>query len=290
MVVVFHDRLDELAECLESLLPEQVSVVVIDVSKGSSAQGVANRFSFVTYRAAPENRGYGWACNLGISIARTEVVIVSNSDVMFLSGSVAILEAAVANRKAIAAPIQLVRRGGPAGQDSLQPLPGMRTALTKWLWIGRKRRDAQRAADLETMLRASETRDVAGKYALSGACVAASSESWKELQGFDEGFFLYEEDIDLSLRAAAASHSVLLVSPAQVVHESGTNDRGLAFASLNTAARSEQRLWRKHRIGRSFPVRVLQVVGLLLRGFVALITGRTGAARTYAKVAMRARA
>ncbi|WP_369371104.1 glycosyltransferase [Promicromonospora sp. Populi] len=65
---------------------------------------------------------------------------------------------------------------------------------------------------------------------LSGACLALGAELWSELGGFDEDYFLYWEDVDLSWRAAALGARLQVVDGAHVVHdEGGTQDsRGRA--------------------------------------------------------------
>ncbi|ROR67379.1 glycosyltransferase family 2 protein [Agrococcus jenensis] len=54
----------------------------------------------------------------------------------------------------------------------------------------------------------------------TGACFAISAELWTLLGGFDEEYFLYWEDIDLSHRAIAAGARLELVD-AEVVHDQG---------------------------------------------------------------------
>jgi GT2 family glycosyltransferase len=58
----------------------------------------------------------------------------------------------------------------------------------------------------------------------TGACFALSAAIWRELDGFDEEYFLYWEDIDLSHRVLDAGGRLVL-SDAVVVHdEGGTHD------------------------------------------------------------------
>lgn len=58
----------------------------------------------------------------------------------------------------------------------------------------------------------------------TGACFALSADVWRRLGGFDEEYFLYWEDIDLSHRVLDAGGSLVL-SDAIVVHdEGGTHD------------------------------------------------------------------
>jgi GT2 family glycosyltransferase len=55
--------------------------------------------------------------------------------------------------------------------------------------------------------------------ALSGACLAVPLEVWRRLGGFAERFFMYHEDVDLSLRLRLAGETVGIEPAAVVVHD-----------------------------------------------------------------------
>jgi GT2 family glycosyltransferase len=62
---------------------------------------------------------------------------------------------------------------------------------------------------------------------LSGACLLVSEELWSRVAGFDERFFLYWEDVDLSHRVLQAGGSLEVVAEASAVHaEGGTQGVG----------------------------------------------------------------
>jgi GT2 family glycosyltransferase len=59
----------------------------------------------------------------------------------------------------------------------------------------------------------------------SGACLAVPRRDWERLGGFSEAFFMYQEDVDLSLRVRLAGGR-LLVQPAAVVDHDYAFDKG----------------------------------------------------------------
>jgi GT2 family glycosyltransferase len=65
------------------------------------------------------------------------------------------------------------------------------------------------------------TGDPEWKNWLSGACLAFSRAAFTELGGFDEDYFLYWEDLDLSRRAASAGIELQLCDDLEVVHDEG---------------------------------------------------------------------
>ncbi|MGC5077591.1 glycosyltransferase family 2 protein [Agrococcus sp. DT81.2] len=69
----------------------------------------------------------------------------------------------------------------------------------------------------------------------TGACFAISTELWERLGGFDEEFFLYWEDIDLSQRALGLGARLELVEAAVATHDAG----GTHAAAPGARAKSE---------------------------------------------------
>ncbi len=54
--------------------------------------------------------------------------------------------------------------------------------------------------------------------AISGCCMLISSDVWRQLEGFDERFFLYSEEIDFCYRALQAGFQPTIVSEAKIFH------------------------------------------------------------------------
>jgi GT2 family glycosyltransferase len=62
---------------------------------------------------------------------------------------------------------------------------------------------------------------------LSGACLMVSSLLWRTVGGFDEEYFMYWEDVDLSARVLEAGGGVLVEPAATAVHDEGGSQEGL---------------------------------------------------------------
>lgn len=71
---------------------------------------------------------------------------------------------------------------------------------------------------------------------LSGACLWITREVWELSGGFDDAYFLYWEDVDLSRRVAERGGSLLVVEGAVAVHDEGGTHRG---AGQRSEAKSE---------------------------------------------------
>lgn len=56
---------------------------------------------------------------------------------------------------------------------------------------------------------------------VTGACFAISREMWQKVRGFDDDYFLYWEDVDLSRRVVAHGGRVAVESSVSAIHDEG---------------------------------------------------------------------
>jgi len=81
---------------------------------------------------------------------------------------------------------------------------------------------------------------------VSGAFLVARREAFEAAGGFDEGFFLYYEDIDLCLRLRAAGRRVVFVPEAVAFHEGGAVTSARPLRSRYEYRRSQLLFYRRH--------------------------------------------
>lgn len=183
----------------------EVRVVVVD-----NFSTVANRRAVEELGAAqgwhvvgmPDNRGFGAACNAGVAAARE----LGCRTFLFLNPDAVITRAVVAELRAHSErePLALI---SPVLVDSAGSVV-FRMARTD-LRDGRVRRRPDGA-----------DRPDPGDW-LCAACVVVNDELFARIGGFDEGYFLYWEDVDLGYRAVAAGGSVVLREDLVAVHDEG---------------------------------------------------------------------
>ena len=81
---------------------------------------------------------------------------------------------------------------------------------------------------------------------MSAACLLARRRAFDAAGGFDESFFLYEEDVDLCLRVRAAGFRVVFVPDALVVHHLGRSVASAPVRARYEYQRSHILYYRKH--------------------------------------------
>lgn len=164
------------------------------------------------------NLGYAGGLNRGISEARGAHLLLSNPDVLVLSGCVPALLGALEAGAAAAGP----RFYWDSGRRLLLPPTEERTRLSAVLHqlaptvpgLGRLARRRWRRHARRHWLAGEPLESVS----LSGALLAVRQEALRRVGPFDEGFRLYFEETDWLLRLARAGLEARFVPDAEAVH------------------------------------------------------------------------
>jgi N-acetylglucosaminyl-diphospho-decaprenol L-rhamnosyltransferase len=152
-----------------------------------------------------ENLGYGRAANLALRDGTAELVCVSNADVLPEPDALATL-AAVVQAEARAGMV------GPAfGGKTDRYHSRLPTGVTM---LGRIFAGTFSRGPVPPPL-PGEVKAVGQP---SGACFLMLRETWKLMGGFDDGFFLWYEDVDLAKRLHDQGYRNLVVGSARVGH------------------------------------------------------------------------
>jgi GT2 family glycosyltransferase len=113
---------------------------------------------------------------------------------------------------------------------------------------------------------------------LSGACLLLRRSALEEVDGLDEGFFLYCEDTDLCARLWDAGYEVVYEPAALCVHEGGASAPRASL--LPVLAASRIRYARKHA-GRAEAA--LQRTGIALGALTHVVLSRGGRRAGHAR-------
>lgn len=264
-VVVTHRTPARAARCATSLRAAGAEQVVV-VDAGSDDDTVEQLSAAGWHVLAEENLGFGRCANAGVVALDddVDVVIVCNADTDWAPGAVTTLAAAV-RRPGIAAAGPRVRYPDGRPQASARELPSLPTALGHALlglwWPGNPWTRRYRQLDVDP----ARPRDVDW---LSGCALAVDRAAFVAVGGFDPGYFLYAEDVDLCLRLREAGGRLVTVPDAHVAHEVGASTGRHRSRTVREHARSLDRFARRHVLtGPRRPLRPL--VRLALAGWAA---------------------
>jgi GT2 family glycosyltransferase len=221
-VVISHGHAGELAQSLPALAPQVEELLVIANIPGSVPDELPKG---VRVLENPHPLSFAANANLGAAETEHELVLIANPDAVAESDAVAILRAFMEEhpRTGVAGPKMLYSDG--TWQASRRPLRWQRRH-----YLLDEPRDEPAPAD--TML---------------GAFLLLRRTMLDELGGWDPGYRMYCEDIDLNYRAAKAGWERWYV-PAAVVHHEYAAVVDKRFLTRHTLwhARAMARFLRKH--------------------------------------------
>ena len=240
-VVVSHGHVRELERSLPALAPQVDELVVVanvPGSVGALPPGV---------RVLENERQLSFAANANQGFAATsgEAVVIANPDAVPEPDAVAILRDFMAARPrcGVAGPRMLYPDG--SWQPSRRSFPTVGATLvrrTPLRWLFRPLRWQRKHYLLD-----ERPEEPARTDTMLGAFLLLRRAMLDELGGFDPGFRMYCEDIDLNYRAAKAGWERWYVPAAVVRHEyAAVIDRRFLTRHTLWHARAMARFLRKH--------------------------------------------
>jgi N-acetylglucosaminyl-diphospho-decaprenol L-rhamnosyltransferase len=261
--------LEALLDSIPAASSASIDIVVVD-NKPDEADAVEHlaRTHGASYLPLSSNPGYGGAINAGVATlpSTVEWILVVNPDVVFQPGSVDAMIAAANEDPAIGSVGPLTLSGDGEIYPSARSVPSLRTgvghALFVNLWLDNPWTRAYRNDTATDPVR----RDAGW---LSGACVLVRRSAFEQLGGFDEGYFMYFEDVDLGYRLGKAGYRNVYEPDAVVTHtgaHSTNTESGRMISAHHDSAR--RFLNRKYRGFWLWPVRVTLTIGLQLRSML----------------------
>jgi GT2 family glycosyltransferase len=243
VVTVLHDSAAPLRALLASLAAHHdppPPVVAADSGSRDDGAHVA-RAAGATVVDLPGNPGFGAANNAALERVTTPVTVLCNPDVEVRDDALSRLAAAASAQDALHVP-RLVGRDGRV-EDSAHPVPGGAAGLVAAVLPpralprpARERLQPWRAAPGAAPRRVG--------WAIA-ACVAARTQTLRELGPFDPAAFLFYEDLDLCLRAAQTGRPTILHPGLTVVH-AGRHSTGPALGPAH-----EQQARRRREVVRA---------------------------------------
>jgi N-acetylglucosaminyl-diphospho-decaprenol L-rhamnosyltransferase len=239
-IVVTHDPHPDLGACLASLAPQVDELVVVanlplDVDLPAGARLLAN----------DRPAGFGANVNRGVAETTGDFVVIANPDTQPAPDAVAILAdfASGGPRQGIVGPE--LRYPDGRWQPSRRRFPTVRGTLVRRTPLRYLARPFERQRR-HYLVDERPSEPIEADWMLA-AFLLLRREMLDELGGFDEGFRLYGEDIELCYRAARAGWERWYVPQAVVTHRyAAVIDRKLLTRRTLWHWRGIARFVRKH--------------------------------------------
>jgi N-acetylglucosaminyl-diphospho-decaprenol L-rhamnosyltransferase len=244
---------------------EPLPVVVVDNAPGDDDAGALSSAAGARHVPLPSNPGYGAAVNAGVRELPAEVrwVLISNPDVVLAPGAIDTMLETGETDPAVGAVGPAVLNPDGSTYPSARAVPSLRTGVGHALFANLWQRNPWTLAYRRETDPSDQVRDAGW---LSGSCLLVRRSAFDAIGGFDEGYFMYFEDVDLGFRLGKAGFRNVY-QPASIVTHVGAHSTGGESARMVIAHHDSARrfLSKKYATWWLWPVRVTLWAGLALR-------------------------
>ena len=243
-----------LRECLHSLdrgtpgLAREV-LVIDNASYDGCREMLVAEFPQVKFIQSDRNLGFSGGNNRAASHAKGDFLLFLNPDIIIEMNSLAKLVMALRDLPAAGiVGARLLNTDRTLQTSCVQSFP---TVVNQVLNCELLRRRFPRSSLWGMSALFDASHDPMPVEAVSGACLMIKRKVFELVGGFDERYFMYSEDIDISYKVGQAGFKCYYVPTAIVIHHGGGSSKQAPSAFSNVMLReSVYRFFRLHR-GRS---------------------------------------
>ncbi len=214
-----------LESCLESvenaIRQIQGEIIVVDnASSDESVDMVRTRFPGVRILANDQNTGFAKANNLAIREASGKYVLILNPDTLVQEGAIkACLAYLETHGEVAAAGVRMTDSAGRFLRESKRGFPGLWPSI--WKLSGFSRIMPGHPKINHYYLGHLNEEGIHPVEILTGAFMMVKKKILEQVGGFDERFFMYGEDIDLSFRIRQLGYGLIYLGDQAIVHLKG---------------------------------------------------------------------
>ena len=241
IIIVNYNGEAHIERCLQSIEPGADVWVVDNASQDKSVEIIRSKFPAVQLIEAESNLGFSKAINLAVKKTSGEAILLLNPDTEMRPHTykMVIERCGQLHRKAFG-----FRQVD--AQNHFQLSFGFRPNLMNEFL----RRSVQRRLDRKNiLLGAIIDRVFSRKTAVSwvaGSSLLVSRDAFEKIDGFDENFFLFFEDIDFCLRLAQSGIEIVYDPAITLLHHRGQSSQTNLENSKQAYRQSQRYFWKQH--------------------------------------------
>jgi len=220
VVIVFYVLLDFVVQFFLSIQAASkklaVEIIIIDNnSSDDSCAVIQQKYPIITCIQNKENVGFSKANNQGVKIAKGDYVLILNPDTIIAEDTLdKIVPYAKAKQNLGILGVKLIDGSGEFAPESKRGIPTPNASFNKLFGISSKRTGKYYATHLD------ENESGIIKVA-SGAFMFIKRTVFNEVKGFNEDYFMYGEDIDLSVKLLNKGYQNYYYGDTQIIHFKG---------------------------------------------------------------------
>ena len=254
----------------------KVKIYVVDnASTDGSKEIIPSRFPEIEYIYNETNVGFGKANNQAIRIANSEFTLLINPDTIVSEDTLTKMFFHLkSNPEIAAAGCKILNPDGTFAPESRRSIPTIRSAASKVL-------------GLSSLFPKSKV--FSGYYlgwldedepsyipVLSGSFMFFRTDILKKLDGFDERFFMYGEDIDLCYRVSKLGYKISYFPETSIIHYKGESTKKGDLKYVRLFNKANYQFFQKHFTSRySILFKSLIYFAISFRGITSFLFSKS---------------
>ena len=266
VVVVNYNAGAVLARCLDSVMdqPAVAGVTVVDNGSTDGSLELQQLDQVSRLIKLPDNPGFSTACNQGAKVGSSEWLVFLNPDAWFEPGALKHLAETIENNDSVGMyGVEVLDEQGQRQRATVRAMPELPGSLSGFWRLFSSRP----ATDLNT----GDHSDSRIVPAVSGACMVVRRAAFEAIGGFDEGFRLHGEDLDLMRRLGDAGWEIRWLPGVVVRHVQGVSSRARPAWVHWHKHQGMRRYLKKHELtDRSRLIGLMAETGVMLRFLLTL--------------------
>lgn len=256
-----------------------VAIVVADNLPAEGDAAAIAKGARADYVPIPANPGYGAAVNAAVDRLPdgVEWILIANPDVELDAGTLDRLVATGRADASIGSVGPAIRNADGSIYPSARSVPSLRTGIGHALFSNLWTTNPWSRRYFDDLAPAGTRRDAGW---LSGSCVLVRRAAFAEIGGFDDGYFMYFEDVDLGYRLGRRGYRNVYEPAATAVHTGAHSTSGESSRMIRAHHDSARRfIRRKYAAWWLAPVRGVITLGLSARSAILTRQAEQRAAR-----------
>jgi O-antigen biosynthesis protein len=277
IVIVNYNVKYFLDRCISSILSSKTKadfeIIIIDnASKDDSEKYIHDRYGYkVRYRFNEENVGFARANNQGFELANGDYILALNPDTIIAEDTLEkCIQHLESNPSIGALGVRMIDGSGYFLKESKRGVPTIWNSFSKFIGLERLLPESQIFAGYS--LGYKKENEVADVDVLCGAFMMMRREVIQKTKGFDEDYFMYGEDIDLSVKIKNLGYRICYFPETTIIHFKGESSKRSSISYTRNFYSAMLIYVKKHKKGISaFGTRLFIKCSILLIGLLSFI-------------------
>lgn len=223
IIILTYNSAHFIENLLSSLkdFAKNTEIIVVDNASADETLKIASKFDFVKITNAGENLGFSKGINSGAKKASGKYLLFINPDTVFKKGNLSeMVKIFEENEKAGVVGGKMITQTGVSEKSAGRFFNFVETIF---IILG---------LDEKVGVRFSPEKETKVDF-VSGGFMMIRADLFRKLNGFDEKFFMYVEDMELCFRAKKEGYDTYFTPDAEVSHKGqGSSNRGFAVINI----------------------------------------------------------